>query len=154
MTSRKMRVSGAMRSAAIVTLSLCAMASANAAGSTSDDAAFMKENDAAMTKMMSDMDIKPTGNVDRDFVAMMQPHHQAAIEMAEAELRYGHNEQLRQIATQIISQQRSEIVAMGQAVGASAPGSNAASNPSADQSEQSRPEVSHKNPKMDGPPGS
>jgi hypothetical protein len=56
---------------------------------TADEESFLKENDAAMTKMMDDMSIKPTGDVDRDFVAMMVPHHQGAIDMAQAELRYG-----------------------------------------------------------------
>ena len=55
---------------------------------------FLAENDKAMTKMMDDMTIEPTGDVDRDFVAMMVPHHQGAIDMAQAELRYGQNEQL------------------------------------------------------------
>ena len=63
---------------------------------------FLSENDAAMNRMMADMTIKPTGDVDRDFVAMMVPHHQGAIDMAQAELRYGHNEQLRRIAQEII----------------------------------------------------
>ena len=52
---------------------------------------FLAENDAAMKKIMADMTIKPTGDVDRDFVAMMVPHHQGAIDMAKAVLRYGHN---------------------------------------------------------------
>jgi len=59
-----------------------------------DDASFWKENEAAMIKMMDDMAIKPTGDIDRDFVAMMAPHHQGAIDMAISELRYGKNEQL------------------------------------------------------------
>src|SRR5580693_3407287 len=62
------------------------------------EAAFLKENDAAMTKMMNDMGVNPTGDVDHDFVAMMAPHHQGAIDMSEAELRYGHNKQLLRIA--------------------------------------------------------
>jgi hypothetical protein len=45
-----------------------------------------------MTKMMIDMGIRPSGDVDTDFVAMMVPHHQGAIEMAQAELRHGRNE--------------------------------------------------------------
>jgi uncharacterized protein (DUF305 family) len=45
-----------------------------------------------MTKMMADMTIKATGSADQDFVAMMVPHHQGAIDMAQAELCYGHNE--------------------------------------------------------------
>ena len=58
---------------------------------------FLSENDAAMNKMMADMTIKPSGDVDRDFVTMMVPHHQGAIDMAKAELKYGHNELLRRM---------------------------------------------------------
>jgi hypothetical protein len=65
-----------------------------------------------MTKMMDAMSVKPSGNVDEDFVAMMVPHHQGAIDMAQAELRYGHNEQLRRIAQEIVVEQQQEIVAM------------------------------------------
>jgi Domain of unknown function (DUF305) len=78
---------------------------------------FLSENDAAMNKMMADMTIKPTGDVDRDFVAMMVPHHQGAIEMARAELKYGRNEQLRRISHEIIVTQQQEIAAMRLAVG-------------------------------------
>jgi hypothetical protein len=77
---------------------------------------FLSENDAAMNKMMADMTIKPTGDVDRDFVAMMVPHHQGAIDMARAVLRYGHNEQLRRLAQEIVVTQQQEIAAMRLAV--------------------------------------
>jgi hypothetical protein len=77
---------------------------------------FLSENDAAMNKMMADMTIKPTGDVDRDFVAMMVPHHQGAIDMAKAELKYGHNEQLRRLAQEIVAHQREEIAVMRTAV--------------------------------------
>ena len=73
---------------------------------------FQAENRAAMNKMMAGMEIAPSGNVDQDFAAMMIPHHQGAIDMARAELRYGHNEQLRRIAQEIIVDQQQEIVAM------------------------------------------
>jgi len=82
---------------------------------------FLSENDAAMNKMMADMTIKPSGDVDRDFVAMMVPHHQGAIDMAQAELRYGHNEQLRRLAQEIIVTQQQEIAAMRLAVGEELP---------------------------------
>src|SRR5690349_19870337 len=62
------------------------------------EAAFLKENGLAMSRMMGAMTIKPSGDVDTDFVAAMIPHHQGAIEMAQAELRHGRNEQLRRIA--------------------------------------------------------
>ena len=83
----------------------------------SDEAAFLKENDAAMNKMMSDMAAKPTGDIDRDFVAMMTPHHQGAIDMAVIELRYGKNETLRRLAQEIIVDQMQEIDAMKLAIG-------------------------------------
>ena len=78
---------------------------------------FLTDNVTAMSKMMVDMGIKPSGDVDRDFVAMMVPHHQGAIDMARAELRYGHNEQLRRMAQEIIVTQQQEITAMRLAVG-------------------------------------
>jgi len=82
-----------------------------------DEAPFLKENDDAMTRMMTDMAIKPSGDIDRDFVAMMSPHHQGAIDMAVNELRYGKNEQLRRIAQEIIVDQMQEIAAMKLAIG-------------------------------------
>jgi hypothetical protein len=88
-----------------------------------DEAPFWKENEAAMIKMMDDMAVKPTGDIDRDFAAMMAPHHQGAIEMATSELRYGKNEQLRRIAQEIIVDQLQEIAAMKLAIGEPATGS-------------------------------
>lgn len=72
---------------------------------------------AAMDRMMAGMMVKPSGDVDRDFVTMMLPHHQGAIDMAVAELRYGHNEQLKRIAQEIIIDQQQEIAAMKLAIG-------------------------------------
>jgi uncharacterized protein (DUF305 family) len=91
----------------------------------SNEQPFLAENNAAMNKMMADMTIKPTGDVDRDFVAMMVPHHQGAIDMAKAELKYGHNEQLRRIAQEIVVTQQQEIPVMRLAVGEQSPPSAA-----------------------------
>ncbi|MHB0769123.1 DUF305 domain-containing protein [Bradyrhizobium sp. 5.13L] len=87
---------------------------------TAEERAFLEENEAAMTRMMNDMAVKPTGDIDRDFVAMMKPHHQGAIDMAIIELRYGKNEQLRRIAQEIIVDQMQEIAAMKLAIGEAA----------------------------------
>jgi hypothetical protein len=96
-----------------------------AIAATISEQSFLKENEAAMTRMMNDMAAKPTGNIDRDFVAMMTPHHQGAIDMAVIELRYGKDEQLKRIAQEIIVDQMQEIDAMklaiGEKVSASAP---------------------------------
>jgi Domain of unknown function (DUF305) len=93
------------------------IATADAADASAAEAPFLAENNAAMTKMMDDMSIRPSGDVDQDFVAMMVPHHQGAIDMARAELRYGHNEKLRRLAQEIIVDQQEEITAMRLAAG-------------------------------------
>jgi uncharacterized protein (DUF305 family) len=90
------------------------------------EAAFLAENDAAMKTMMAGMMVKPSGDIDADFAAMMIPHHQGAIDMAVAELRHGHNEQLRRIAQEIIVDQQQEIQAMRLALGQSLPPSSPA----------------------------
>jgi hypothetical protein len=90
------------------------------------EASFLAENQTAMSKMMAGMAAKPTGSVDADFVAMMVPHHQGAIDMAQAELRYGKNEQLRRMAQEIIVQQQQEIAAMRLALGQPLPPSTPA----------------------------
>jgi hypothetical protein len=77
---------------------------------------FQSESQSAMNKMMAGMTVKPIGDVDRDFVAMMIPHHQAAVDMAQAELKYGHNELLRRLAREIVVNQRQEITVMRLAV--------------------------------------
>ena len=98
-------------------LSLSPAFAAGPPAASPDESSFLSENDTAMTRMMDDMSIKPSGNIDQDFIAMMVPHHQGAIDMAQAELRYGHNEQLRRIAQEIIVEQQQEIVAMRVALG-------------------------------------
>ena len=76
------------------------------------DGPFVAASGAAMEQMMKAMAIRPSGDVDRDFVAMMIPHHESAIAMAKAELRYGKNEQLRRMAQEIVVTQQQEIAAM------------------------------------------
>ena len=100
-----------------------AVASLAALTARPTEAPFTAENRAAMSSMMAGMDIRPSGNVDRDFAAMMIPHHKGAIDMAEAELRHGRNEQLRRIAQEIIVDQRQEIAAMRLALGDATPAS-------------------------------
>jgi hypothetical protein len=105
----------------LAVLSVPAAASiAQAAGS---EKPFLDELGVAMDRMMAGMGTKPTGNVDRDFVAMMIPHHQGAIDMAVAELRYGRDERLRRIAQEIIVDQQQEIAVMKMAVGEPLPAS-------------------------------
>lgn len=65
---------------------------------------------AAMEKMSQTMGAVPmTGNADRDFVAMMIPHHQGAIDMARFELTNGKDPTMRKLAEAIVSAQETEI---------------------------------------------
>jgi Domain of unknown function (DUF305) len=84
------------------------------------------ENDVARGKMVANQ--KPSGDVDTDFAAMMLAHHQSAIEIAQAEQRYGRNEQLRRIAREIIVENEREIVAMHLALDQPLPDSSASPN--------------------------
>jgi uncharacterized protein (DUF305 family) len=56
--------------------------------------------------------IEPSGDNDIDFVELMLPHHQAAIDMAKAELVYGKDPQMRRLAQEITTDQQSEIELM------------------------------------------
>jgi hypothetical protein len=87
-------------------------------------------------KMMKGMASRPTGDVDRDFVEMMVPHHQGAVDMAVAYLRAGHNEKLRRLAQEIVVTQQQEITAMKLAVNEPLPPS--ASSPTQVPIEQTR----------------
>jgi uncharacterized protein (DUF305 family) len=92
---------------------------ASKAPSPKIEASYLAENDVAMSKMMIGMAIKPSGDVDRDFADMMSSHHQGAIDMAIAVLRYGNNVRIRRIAQEIVVEQQQEITAMRLAVGES-----------------------------------
>jgi uncharacterized protein (DUF305 family) len=96
------------------------------AAAPADEAPFLAENAAAMRRMMAGMDAKPAGDIDVDFANMMIPHHQGAVDMAIAYLRYGKNERLRRMAQEIIVEQQQEIAAMRLAVGQKLPASTPA----------------------------
>ncbi len=66
----------------------------------------------AMERMHRDMAIAPSGDPDRDFAAMMIPHHQGAVDMAKVELQFGKNPVLRRLAQGIIIEQLQEIQVM------------------------------------------
>ena len=86
---------------------------------------------AAMTRMDHAMMAPASGDADRDFATMMIPHHQGAVEMAEAELRFGHDPVLRRLAQGIIVEQRQEIAVMRQAIATLPPASAPAPNKTA-----------------------
>lgn len=78
-------------------------------GATAAEGSMM----SAMDKMSKDMAAIPiTGDADRDFVGMMIPHHQGAIDMANFELAHGKDPAIRKLARAIIAAQNKEIAGM------------------------------------------
>ena len=71
-----------------------------------------------MTRMHADMDLPSTGDPDRDFAAMMIPHHKGAIDMAKAVLAHGRDPVLRRLAQGILVEQAQEIDVMRRALAA------------------------------------
>lgn len=53
--------------------------------------------------------MKMSGDVDRDFAKMMADHHRSAIEMAKIQAKHGKNDELKQLAQNIMSSQKQEI---------------------------------------------
>lgn len=75
--------------------------------------AYARGIDAGMAKMMADMHAPGhTGNVDADFLAMMIPHHEGAVEMARLLLIHGRDPVTRKLAEDIIAGQQVEIEGM------------------------------------------
>ena len=94
----------------IAILSIVTVVSATAALAGNVD--FETAMNAAMTRMHAGMMTGYIGNPDRDFAAMMIPHHQGAIDMAKLELSHGKDERLRRLAQGIIVEQEQEIAVM------------------------------------------
>jgi len=82
--------------------------------------AIKSESDLAWAELQSSTEkmhlaihsIAASGNSDADFVRLMIPHHQAAIDMAKTQLLYGKDPQMRRLAQEIIADQQSEIELM------------------------------------------
>ena len=97
---------------ALLCLTAFALAAAAAPGPLSPEQQYSLGMHQIMMRMDAAMRASPPATVDSEFVAMMVPHHQAAIDMAVLQLRYGHNPQLARIAQEIIVEQQQEITVM------------------------------------------
>ena len=86
----------------------------SSASNKSTAAASTKKYQQINDNMHKSMDIKFTGDADKDFLAAMIPHHQGAVEMAEVVLQHGKNPKIRQLAQEIITMQKKEIAEMKQ----------------------------------------
>ncbi len=88
-------------------------AAATPAFTSSSERTFNQLMDEAMGVMHQGMHgAARTGDPDRDFVNLMIPHHQGAIDMAKTLLLYGKDEQLKRLAQEIIADQQNEIQLM------------------------------------------
>jgi hypothetical protein len=87
---------------------------ATAAPEAGASAAMMR----SMDRMHADMnELQVTGDLDRDFVALMVPHHQSGVDMARVYLETGTDPELRQLAEHIIRSQELEINQMQEKAG-------------------------------------
>ena len=79
----------------------------------SSDKPFATLMDEAMAIMERDMQAAPmNGQPGHDFVTMMLPHHQGAVDMAKAVLLNTQDPELRNLALGIIAEQQNEINVM------------------------------------------
>lgn len=81
------------------------------------DAAMNMSMDASMQmhKVMmpaKTMEMPMSGNVDKDFAAMMSMHHQMAVDMVDIYLKSGHNAKLKAMAMKMKTAQQAEIKQM------------------------------------------
>ena len=82
-------------------------------GHGADFARFAGEMNVGMDRMMRDMHAPGySGDPDIDFLAMMIPHHEGAVEMARLVLVHGRDPATRRLADEIIASQTVEIEAM------------------------------------------
>lgn len=97
----------------VAAIAIAAIAPDGVSSDSAATAAFNPAMHAAMEHMAHAMEQAPmSGDPDRDFLAMMIPHHQGAVEMARLELIHGTDPLVRRLAEEIIASQQTEIEAM------------------------------------------
>ena len=111
MTSNFRRIAILMLGAGLVCIGLCVESHVH--GGQPAEADYWSELNATMDKMhMAMAAIERSGNADVDFVRLMLPHHQGAIDMAKVQLLHGKDPQMRRLAQEIVTDQQLEIELM------------------------------------------
>ncbi|WP_019240665.1 MULTISPECIES: DUF305 domain-containing protein [Bacillus] len=79
------------------------------------EAKYLQGYKKAYVKMIHSMEkALPTGNIDKDFLEEMIPHHEGAIMMARNILKYTKNAELKAIAENITISQQKQLIEMKQ----------------------------------------
>ena len=111
MTSNFIRIAILMLGAGLVCIGL--YAENHVHGSQPAEADDWLELNATMDKMhMAMAAIQRSGDAEVDFVRLMLPHHQGAIDMAKVQLLHGKDPQMRRLAEEIVTDQQLEIELM------------------------------------------
>jgi len=106
------------RGAAAIANALCT--------STGAKSKFQRDMDVGMGRMMADMHAPGySGDADADFLAMMIPHHEGAVDMARLVLEHGRDPATRMLAEEIIAGQTIEIESMRRRLNALRQGASA-----------------------------
>ena len=74
-----------------------------------DTSQSMQMHQMMMKGAKESMAMKPSGDVDHDFLRMMRHHHQTGIRMAEHEVKTGKDPKTQALARKIIEAQTNEI---------------------------------------------
>ena len=78
----------------------------------------MMGSDDMKKSMMTGMDgmnkMTMSGDIDKDFAAMMKIHHQQAVDMSEMQITHGKSPEMKAMAKQIIAAQKKEIAKFDQ----------------------------------------
>ena len=71
---------------------------------------YLKEYEKIVKEMMCGLEnLKPTGNVDKDFLQSMIVHHQGAIDMVNSIIKYTDNAEIKKMAEGELQNQQPEI---------------------------------------------
>jgi uncharacterized protein (DUF305 family) len=101
---------------AIISILLCVMAiharQAMHKHAGNDDPGWSELRSSMERMHMAMESIDASSNSDVDFVRLMIPHHQGAVDMAKAQLLFGKDPQMCRLAQEIITDQQSEIELM------------------------------------------
>ena len=71
---------------------------------------YLKDYEKIVKEMMCGLEnLKPTGNVDKDFLQSMRVHHQGAIDMVNSIIKYTDNAEIKKMAEGELQNQQPEI---------------------------------------------